>query len=30
LKFKVAQHSFSYIADTRYFDKIIEKYQSEL
>ena len=30
LKFKVAQHSFSYIADTRYFDKIIEKYQSEV
>jgi ribonuclease BN (tRNA processing enzyme) len=30
LKFKVGERSFSYIADTRYFDKIIEKYQSEM
>jgi ribonuclease BN (tRNA processing enzyme) len=30
LKFAVGEHSFSYIADTRYFDKLIEIYQSEL
>jgi ribonuclease BN (tRNA processing enzyme) len=30
LKFTTGGHSFSYIADTKYFDKLIEKYQSEL
>ncbi len=30
LKFKLGERSFSYIADTRYFDKLIEKYHSEL
>jgi ribonuclease BN (tRNA processing enzyme) len=30
LKFTTGGHSFSYIADTQFFDKLIEKYQSEL
>jgi ribonuclease BN (tRNA processing enzyme) len=30
LKFTVGEHNFSYIADTRYFDRLVEKYQSEL
>lgn len=30
LKFKVGDHEFSYITDTRYFDKLIENYRSEL
>jgi len=30
LKFTVGNRTFSYIADTKYFDKLIEKYQSEL
>lgn len=30
LKFTSGEHTFSYIADTRYFDKLIEKYQSEM
>jgi ribonuclease BN (tRNA processing enzyme) len=30
LKFTTGGHRFSYIADTQYFDKLIEKYQSEL
>ena len=30
LKFTVGEHTFSYIADTRYFDGLIENYQSEL
>ena len=30
LKFTVGEHHFAYIADTRYFDRIIENYQSEM
>jgi ribonuclease BN (tRNA processing enzyme) len=30
LKFQVGERSFSYIADTRYFDRIIENYRSDL
>lgn len=30
LKFKVGSHEFSYITDTRYFDKLIENYRSEM
>jgi len=30
LKFTLGEHGFSYIADTKYFDQIIEKYRSEL
>lgn len=30
LRFTVGEHSFSYIADTKYFDKLIETYRSEL
>ncbi len=30
LKFRVGSYEFSYIADTRYFDKLIENYRSEL
>ena len=30
LKFALGEHSISFITDTRYFEKIVEKYQSEL